>query len=190
MNRTVKRIWNTFTTIIVAVVIIMALMLVGVRLAGFQVFSVLSGSMEPEYQTGSLIYVRDVEPEAVQVGQVITFVLDENLTVATHRVIDIQTGEDGLLRFYTKGDANESADGSPVHENNLLGSPVFTIPYLGYVASYIQNPPGTYIAIAAGAVILLLVFIPDLFSDDNGKKEKARRGHHEKGAHEDGAQNE
>ena len=47
---------------------------------------------------------------------------------------------------------------------------MFTIPKLGYLANYIQHPPGTYVAISAGAILLLLVFIPDLFSDD--KKEQ------------------
>ena len=50
---------------------------------------------------------------------------------------------------------------------------MFTIPQLGYVVSYIQNPPGTYVAISAGAILLLLVFLPDLFGDDKKKKKDA-----------------
>ena len=55
MSKTVKRIWNWFTTVLVAVVVILALLLVGARLIGLQVFTVLSGSMEPTYHVGSLI---------------------------------------------------------------------------------------------------------------------------------------
>ena len=47
---------------------------------------------------------------------------------------------------------------------------MFTIPYLGYVADYIQHPPGMYVAISAGAILLLLVFLPDLFADDGKAK--------------------
>ena len=57
----------------------------------------------------------------------------------------------------------------PVHFNNLIGKPVFKVPHLGYFAYYIQHPPGMYIAIAAGAILLLLVFLPDFFKKD--KKE-------------------
>lgn len=59
----------------------------------------------------------------------------------------------------------------------MIGTPVFTIPKLGYVANYIQNPPGMYVAISAGAVLLLLVFLPDLFSKDEkeGTKKKGKR---------------
>ena len=66
----------------------------------------------------------------------------------------------------TKGDANENEDAGLVHYKHVLGTPVFTIPKLGYVASYIQNPPGMYVAISAGAVLLLLVFLPDVFAKD------------------------
>ena len=51
---------------------------------------------------------------------------------------------------------------------------MFTIPYLGYVSNYIQNPPGMYVAIAAGAILILLVFLPDLFADDKKKKEEKK----------------
>ena len=171
MNKTVKKIWNWLTTVLVVLVVILAILLVGARLVGLQVFTVLSGSMEPTYHVGSLIYVKKVDPFQLKSGDVITFMLDED-TVATHRVVEVVPDEEdaSVIRFRTKGDANEAEDGSLVHYRNVIGTPVFTIPKLGYLANYIQHPPGTYVAISAGAILLLLVFIPDLFSDD--KKEQ------------------
>ncbi len=164
----VKKIWNVFTTVIVVLVVIFAVLLIGVRLFGVQVYSVISGSMEPEYPVGSLIYVKDINPSEIEVNDVITYVLPSE-TPSTHRVVRID--EENQL-FYTKGDANETEDGEPVHFKNLIGTPVFKIPYLGYVAYYIQHPPGMYIAIAAGAVLLILVFLPDLFKKDKKKDEQ------------------
>lgn len=173
MSKTVKRIWNWFTTVLVAIVIVLALLLVGARVIGLQVFTVLSGSMEPTYHVGSLIYVKDVDPFELESGDVITFMLDED-TVATHRIVEVVPDESDstVVRFNTKGDANEAEDGSLVHYKNVIGTPVFTIPKLGYIANFIQEPPGTYITIAAGALILALVFIPDLFGDDEDEKDK------------------
>ena len=173
-----RKIWNAVSTALVVLVVILALLLVGARLVGLQVFTVLSGSMEPTYHTGSLIYVKKVDPLTVQAGEVITFMLDED-TVATHRVVEVVPDEEdaSVVRFRTKGDANDSEDGGLVHSNNLLGTPVFTIPYLGYVANYIQHPPGMYVAISASAVLLLPVFIPDIFADSSGEEKKpSRRG--------------
>lgn len=184
MGKTAKKIWNVITSIVVALVVILAVALVGVRLVGLQVFTVLSGSMEPTYHTGSLIYVKKVDTNTIEPGQVITFMLDEN-TVATHRVVGVVPDEDepSVLRFRTKGDANESEDGSLVHYKNVIGTPVFTIPKLGFVANYIQHPPGMYIAISAGAILMLLVFLPDIFSSDD-KEKKEKRGRHSKGRFE------
>lgn len=185
MNRTLKRIWNALTTVLVTAVVIVALLLVGVRLIGMQVFTVLSGSMEPTYQTGSLLYVKNVDYRELKAGDVITFMLDEN-TVATHRIVEVVPEEQdpSVIRYRTKGDANDSEDGSLVHYKNVLGTPVFSIPKLGYVANYVQNPPGTYIAISGGAVLMLLVFLPDLFGSEEEKPEpkvKAKKKRSPKG---------
>ena len=184
MNHSLKKVWNIVSSILVALVVILALLLVGARVVGLQVFTVLSGSMEPTYHTGSLIYVKKVDPYTIKEGQPITFMLDEN-TVATHRVVGIVPDEEDptVIRFRTKGDANEAEDGSLVHYKNVIGTPIFSIPYLGYVADYIQHPPGMYIAISAGAVLLLLVFIPDIFADDKEKEKKKKSAPRGKGAH-------
>ena len=186
MNRSLKKIWNVISSILVALVVILALLLVGARVVGLQVFTVLSGSMEPTYYTGSLIYVKKVDPYTITEGQPITFMLDEN-TVATHRVVGIVPDEEDptVIRFRTKGDANEAEDGGLVHYKNVIGTPIFSIPYLGYVANYIQHPPGMYIAISAGAILLLLVFIPDIFADDKDKEQdkKKKSSRRNKGAH-------
>lgn len=173
----IRKLWDGATTILVTVVVVLAVLLVGVRLVGMQVFTVLSGSMEPTYHTGSLIYVKSVDYTEIEEGQVITFLLDED-TVATHRVVEVvpDTGDSTVLRYRTKGDANDAVDGTLVHYKNVIGSPVFSIPYMGYLANYIQHPPGMYLAISVGALLLLCVFLPDLFSfDDKDKKEKKGR---------------
>lgn len=176
MGKTVKRIWNIITSIIVALAVLLAIAFVGVRLIGFQVFTVLSGSMEPTYHTGSLIYVKQVDYTKLESGDVITFMLDED-TIATHRIVEVVPDETDptVLRYRTKGDANDAEDGGLVHYKNVIGTPVFSIPKLGYLANYIQNPPGMYVAISAGAVLLLLVFLPDLFGSDDDKKTKKRK---------------
>ncbi len=157
---TFKKIWNIVSTVIVALVVLCAVFLMGSRLLGYQYYTVISGSMEPEYKVGDLLYVKKVDPSNIKIGDPITFILNEDLVVATHRVIDIDTENQ---RFYTKGDANDIADGDPVHFKNVIGVPQFAIPKLGYVSDFVQNPPGTYITVGVGLVLILLVFLPDMF---------------------------
>lgn len=182
MKSAAKKIYNAITTVIVVVVVVLAILLVGARLFGLKVFSVLSGSMEPTYHVGSLIYVKDVDYKELKVGDPITYLLDED-TVVTHRIIEVlvDAEDPDTIRYFTQGDANGIPDAKSVHYKNIIGTPVFTIPYLGYVSNYIQNPPGMYVAISAGAILLMLVFLPDLFKDDKEKQpahEKEEPSHH------------
>ncbi|MGN0185380.1 MAG: signal peptidase I [Aristaeellaceae bacterium] len=201
-----RRIWSVITTILVILIVFLAIALVGVRVVGLTPYTVLSGSMEPTYHVGSLIYVKEVEPSEVEVGDPITFVVNEDLLVATHRVveIDVQTSrqqaivdengeamvdaegnpiyeevplDEPAYYFTTKGDANDAVDGAQVYYKNLLGEPVFTIPYLGYLSSWIQTKKGMIISINVALILLLLTFLPDLLRsvDDEPKKKKKRR---------------
>ena len=112
MGKTLKKILNVISTILVAIVVVLALLLVGARFIGLNVYSVLSGSMEPTYHVGSLIYVKDVDTDELKAGDVITYMLDED-TIVTHRIVDVIPDETdpSIIRFQTKGDANDSVDG-------------------------------------------------------------------------------
>lgn len=154
-----KRLCRVLSVFFVSLVLILALLLVGVRLLGISPYAVLSGSMAPNYPVGSLIYVKSAAFEDIHVGDPITFKLNGESATATHRVIKI----DELNRaFYTKGDANEAADGAPVAADRLIGKPVFCIPVLGYIASFVSAPPGIYITISAVVIYLLLSSLPAL----------------------------
>jgi signal peptidase len=168
----IKRIWNIATTIFVVLVVLLAILLVGVRLIGIQPYTVLSGSMEPNYHVGSLIYVKKVDPLTLDVDDPVTFMLNEN-TVATHRIIEKIPDETdpNVVRFRTKGDHNDDPDGSLLHSNNVIGKPIFTIPYLGYLANFVQNPPGRYIALGACAFLLVTV----IFSGGEKKPKSGKK---------------
>ena len=167
MKNALKKVWNVLSTVLVVLMIVCAVFLMGSRLIGFQCFNILSPSMEPLYSVGDLIYVKEVDPATIKEGDVITFVLNEDLLVGTHRVIRVDAKNQHL---YTKGDANEIEDGAPVHFNNVIGVPKFSIPKLGYVSDFVQNPPGIYITIAAFIILIVMVFIPDML----GKKKKTK----------------
>ena len=169
-QRKLRKAWDIITTVVVAVVVLLAILLAGVRLVGLTPYAVLSGSMEPAYHVGSLIYVKSLEPAEVQVGDPITFVLNADLVVATHRVVGIDPVE-GC--FFTKGDANDAPDGSPVLYENLLGKPVFTIPYLGYLSNALSTTKGMIIAGTVAAILLILAFVPDLLKKADQADEKA-----------------
>ena len=166
----IKKIFDITTTVIMVLVLAFAFLLVGVRIFGLAPYTVLSGSMEPTYHVGSLIYVKDVEPQELKIGDSITYIINGK-TVVTHRIIDII--DDGVsLKFQTKGDSNEDADGEPVPSENIIGKPVFTIPLLGYVAYFVQNSPGNIIVFSILGVLLIFTFVPDILDKIEAQDKK------------------
>lgn len=165
MIKALKTIWNIVSNLLVLLIVLSAIFLMGSRLIGYQCYTVISGSMQPKYKVGDLLYVKDVDVNTIKVGDDITFILNEDLVVATHQVVRVDAENQ---HFYTKGLANEIEDSEPVHFNNVIGIPQFSIPKLGYVSDFVQNPPGSYITIGAGILLILLVFVPDMV----GKKKK------------------
>jgi signal peptidase len=127
-----------------------------------------SGSMEPKYMVGDLIYVKEVDVNSIKAGDDITFILNEDLVVATHQVVRVDAENQ---RFYTKGLANEIEDQDPVHFNNVIGVPQFSIPKLGYVSDFVQNPPGRYVTIAVCALLILNLFMGSSDSKKSKKEE-------------------
>ena len=162
-----KKIWNVVTTVFVVLLVIVVILLVGVRLFGIQPYTVLSGSMEPKYPVGSLIYVKAVDPLTLKEKDPVTFMLNPT-TVATHRIVEVIPDEEDptVVRFRTKGDNNDDVDANLVHSNNVIGKPIFCVPYLGYVANYVQHPPGKYVALGICMVLLASVILPVIGRSD------------------------
>lgn len=130
-----KTCWSIISTIVLAVLVILLIAFGGVRLFGLTPYMVTSGSMEPEYPVGSLIYVKEVPPEQIDVGDVITFRLTDGQTVATHQVYEADRAQE---EFRTQGINNRDSEGNILHDaepvkyTSVLGCPVTVIPYLGY----------------------------------------------------------
>ena len=93
------------------------------HLFGIKTYVVTSGSMEPEFPVGSLVYVEKVNPSEIKVGDTITFYLKETNIVATHQVYEVDIKNrlfrtQGINNF--DGDGKILHDAEPVYYNYLL----------------------------------------------------------------------
>lgn len=117
---------------------------------GYKFFVVLTGSMSPTIEVGDLVIVKETEPEAISVGDVITYSVG-NDNVVTHRVKDIV--EEERLQFVTQGDANNVEDMNPVKHEDLVGKVMYHLGGVGAKVQFIQENiiiiVGLFIAIMA-----------------------------------------
>lgn len=157
-----RKAYKFITTLLLVIMIAVVAVLFLPRVVGLQPLAVLSGSMEPTYHVGSLIYVKDVDSSSIEVGDPVTYQISEN-TMVTHRVVSI---DEGAQTLRTKGDANEVEDGAEVSFHNIVGKPLFTIPFLGYAAAYAATRSGIIIMITVILVIMILTFLPDIVSKE------------------------
>lgn len=167
MNKSIKFILKLISSLIVLIAVALAILMVGLKFVGLQIYTVVSGSMEPTYHVGSLIYVKKVDPSTLKEKDPITFRLSDD-TIATHRIVEIVYEENNPkeYKFRTKGDANEDVDANLVEPNKVLGKALFTVPYLGYLATYIQSYPGNMVAICIAVSLLILVIILDMLTEE------------------------
>ena len=128
---------NFLGTLILILVILTCLPLTVPRLLGYDIFDVVSGSMEPEIPVGSVVYVEQISPEKVEAGDVIAFWRDG--TVVTHRVVENRfvVGE-----YITKGDANEAEDINPTRYDDLVGRVKLHIPVIGALMTLLASNVG------------------------------------------------
>lgn len=160
-----KKICNILITIILLLLLALAGALFLPKVLGYNMFNVVSGSMEPNIPVGAIVYTKEVPFEDIEVGDVISFRISED-TMVTHRVIEV---DEANQQFTTKGDANEVEDGSLVAYGNVVGEVALSIPHLGTFSSLIRTPLG--IAAACGVVFLMILlnFLPEIFEKEEEK---------------------
>jgi len=129
---------------LVALVALVAAVLLLQLHGGWRFDAVMSGSMEPAIPVGAVVALKPVEPNDVEVGDVVAYRTGESLV--THRVIEVQR-EPGQTLFTTKGDATEDPDLEPVPSSRVVGEVVFDVPYAGFVTVFMQKKLGFLLAI-------------------------------------------
>jgi len=137
--------------------------------AGYRPVVVLSGSMEPAFKPGSVIYYKPASFESIQKNDVISYSKrDDAKTLVTHRVVEVDKEN---REFKTKGDANTGPDPRPVAYADVKGKAMdYHLPYAGYYIQYARN----YFAVGGVFLILLLKLILDRIpSKGNQPKQEA-----------------
>lgn len=164
MSRRFDRLRDAVTAAAAILATLIAVALILTHALGGRIVTVLSGSMEPTYHTGSLLFVRPVDPKEIQSGDVIAYMVTDEIMV-THRVVEI-LNSNGNPQFRTKGDANSVADEALVDGARVVGTPAFSVPLVGYAVNYAQHPPGIYVTMVVILLILATAFFPLLRRGD------------------------
>lgn len=166
MKSVKKIISNLITGILFVTLIFMAFVVISSKasggspkILGYELKTVLSGSMEPGIQTGSIIAVKPGgDMTRFKKGDVITFKASEKKLI-THRIYKVE-GSGSTTRYITKGDNNNAPDVEPVLAANVVAHyEGLTIPYVGYGMEAAQSKEGTTLLMIVPGILLLIYSI-------------------------------
>lgn len=164
-RNTLAKIFSIGGTVLLILVIVLCIPITVPRLFGYDIYTVISGSMEPAIPTGSLIYTKEIPPKEVKKEDVIAFYrVTDSGAIVTHRVVKNQTVSG---KFITKGDANEKKDPMPVDYDELLGKVALSVPFLGRILATVATTSGKAAAACLiGVVVIFHIIAGRLRVDD------------------------
>ena len=142
-----------------------------ISILGFRQYVVATGSMEPEYNIGDVIIIREKPEEKIKIGDIINYTSENGIDTITHRVVDI-IEKDGQNYYKTKGDNNNSEDSELVDYSQVKGTLVFKISKLGTVITKMFTGTGITILFA----VIILSYIRDKNKEEKTiSRENARK---------------
>ena len=159
-KKKIAHICSAIGIVLLIVLIIACLPLTLPKAFGYQMYTVISGSMEPVLPVGSLVYVKYQEPESIEKKDIIAFYgSNDSSSIITHRVVYNKklSGE-----FVTKGDANMEKDMNPISYNQYMGKVVLMIPVIGGVAQTLTTGSGKLVLFSFIGLILLLEIVGNI----------------------------
>lgn len=131
-----KRIRWTYVVVTVAVLLASSFVMLISCQFKYGLIVVATESMTGEINKGDAVLYRRYEGDPIEEGQIIVF--ERNKTKVIHRVVDIQN-IDGVLRYYTKGDANKENDAGYVTDAEIIGLTDHKIPFIGMPTVWIRD---------------------------------------------------
>ena len=148
------------------------------RILGYSALVVRGSSMGDAAPLGSVVIGRSVSPADVGVGDVILIRAEANgqaLPPVLHRVVSLEH-LDGELVVGTKGDANASADPERYRLDRETISPLFVVPFVGYLVGFAATPAGWVLFSAIPGSVICALWIRSIWAPRPRRASVGERG--------------
>ncbi len=128
-------------------------------------YTILTTSMVPKIQAGDIVITYKDKNDLYNEGDIITFISEGNMTkgvTITHRITKKEV-INGNYYYYTKGDANNTADTSPVSSSNVIGKVVLKIPKAGYIQQFMVSKFGWLVVVVLPCLAIIIYDVVKIF---------------------------
>jgi len=170
-----KKLFSIINYILLVPLVFLIILFIGSVLpitGNYKVMTVLSGSMEPAINVGSMVVSKPFDD--YKIGEVITFKTSKTAkTPVTHRIAEIEVIEGNPI-YTTKGDANNAPDQRVVQKKDIIGKVILNIPYLGYALDFVKKPIGFILIVFVPAGLIILDEARKIYKEVKKKKNKKK----------------
>lgn len=129
-------------------------------LFGYKMFIVKTDSMSAtDFDAGSLIFVKEVDPSNLKEGDIITFQsqnADSWGETITHKIRRLTTDADGQPGFVTYGTTTDTDDATIVTYPFVLGQYQGHSPMLGHFFNFLKTTPGYFVCIFIPFMLIII----------------------------------
>lgn len=181
-NKTFQIIYTIIKVFVVAMLSIYLLFVIVQRftnnssILGYRVFTIATGSMEPVYNIDDVILVKDTDPSTLKKGDDIAYLGNRDAVkglIVTHRIIRMETFNDGKVHYTLKGVNNKYEDPS-ITEDQILGKVVGKLPVVNFINHVVKNIYGFFFLVFCPLVLVIFLEIADTIIDMKLEKNEIR----------------
>lgn len=181
-NKTFQIIYTIIKIFVVAMLSIYLLFVIVQRftnnssILGYRVFTIATGSMEPVYNINDVILVKDTDPSTLKKGDDIAYLGNRDAVkglIVTHRIIRIETFNDGKVHYTLKGVNNKYEDPS-ITADQILGKVVGKLPVVNFINHVVKNIYGFFFLVFCPLVLVIFLEIADTIIDMKLEKNEIR----------------
>ena len=132
-----KTLASAVTSCLLGAALVFAVVLVLPSVSGHRSLTVLTGSMEPTLETGSVVVDEMIAPTDARVGDIVTFSDPAHPgRLITHRLRRAEV-EGDTVHMVTKGDANDAPERWDIEASGQIGRVIFHVPLLGHARAMV-----------------------------------------------------
>lgn len=166
--------WKMVKSILYFIVIVVSILIIAstLKIGGWSMYAVTSGSMEPKIHTGSIVF--DQKQSDYRVNEIITYTLSGKDKTVTHRINEVND-INGTISYQVKGDANNAPDSESIYMYQVVGRVLFSLPLLGYIVAFARTLPGLVILVIIPATIIIYEEIGKIRSEMKRIKKKGTK---------------
>lgn len=179
-NKALKVIGNIIYILLFIIVILMLVVVIlqrvsdnSISFGGYRLFTVATGSMEPEYQVGDVLISQEIDPNEIQVGDDIVYRGNTESfkdKIVTHQVVSIRE-ENGEKKITTKGIANVEED-PEIDGSQVYGKVIYKVKTLSFIGQIIKNIYVFYFIIFVPIAIIIFRQVRIILKKDDDEEEE------------------